>query len=74
MWNNAITLKAPKTPSARAITTGTPYLGKPYLRGLYARDVLTNELVLCSGACDFYELGPWDRRGSLGIWHDPFAF
>jgi hypothetical protein len=33
MWKRAIRLKAPKTPSDRAIITGTPYLGSPYRRG-----------------------------------------
>jgi hypothetical protein len=33
MWKIAIRVKAPKTPSERAITTGTPNLGRPYRKG-----------------------------------------
>lgn len=33
IWKMAMRAKAPRTPSDRAIATGTPYLGRPYRRG-----------------------------------------
>ena len=47
MWNRAIRMKAPRTPSERATTTGTPIFGRPYLKGAYARDVQGEAKALC---------------------------
>ena len=47
MWKTAIRPKAPKTPSDRATTTGTPYFGSPYRRGAYAKDVQGAAKALC---------------------------
>lgn len=47
MWKSAIRLKAPRTPSDRATTTGTPYFGRPYRKGAYAREVHGEAKALC---------------------------
>jgi hypothetical protein len=47
MWNAAMRPKAPRTPSERAITTGTPYFGSPYRRGAYAKEVHGEAKALC---------------------------
>jgi hypothetical protein len=48
-------LKAPITPKARAITSGTPSLPRPYLNGLYASDVHGAAKTLCHDS-DLLEL------------------
>ena len=40
-------LNAPRTPSDRATTTGTPYFGSPYRNGPYASDVQGEAKALC---------------------------
>jgi hypothetical protein len=40
-------VKAARTPRERAIPTGTPYLGRPYRRGLYAIEVHGDANTLC---------------------------
>lgn len=47
MWKMAMRAKAPRTPSERAITTGTPYLGRPYRSGAYAKEVHGDAKALC---------------------------
>lgn len=47
IWNRPIRLKAASMPTDRAIKSGTPYFGRPCLRGLYARDVHGDAKALC---------------------------
>lgn len=47
IWKTLIRLNAPITPMGRAITSGTPYFGRPYLRGQYAREVQGDANALC---------------------------
>jgi len=42
-----MSVKTPITPSERAMTTGTPYFGRPYRMGWYASDVHGEVKALC---------------------------
>jgi hypothetical protein len=46
-WNRPIRLKAPRMPTDRAITIGTPYLERPCLKGRAASDVQGDAKALC---------------------------
>lgn len=66
MWKSAIRLKAPRTPSDRATTTGTPYFGRPYRKGAYAREVHGEAKALCHVSdlanVSYYSRSPQVRR------------